>query len=302
MNNNNNNRYYSDDPNQQLQYNQQTQFQQNPFDQNNKQPQQLAYQIGNANHAAFNNPMTISDSAYTGLVSSADSDIRAGFIVKVYAIMSFQLLITFLLILASYYFQNVRNAIINTSTIQYTPLTIFCFVIALVIEIAIFCCRKVARRVPLNYIFLIIFTLCFSTVVAAPCIICFELLSNGVQLVIIAASITFGITIMLTIYAWRTKSDYSAAGHFCFVLSMSILVMCIIGLFVRNIWFHLFICTICVIIYGGYIIYDTQLIIGNQSNQLSIDDYILAAMLLYIDIVILFLRILEILIIIFGKS
>ncbi|CAK67839.1 unnamed protein product (macronuclear) [Paramecium tetraurelia] len=300
--NNNNNRYYSDDPNQQLQYNQQTPNQQDPFNQNSKQPQQLAYQIGNVNHAAFNNPMAVNDSECSGLVSSADSDIRAGFIVKVYAIMSFQLSITFLLILASYYFQNVRNAIINTSTIQYTPLTIFCFVIALVIEVAIFCCRKVARKVPLNYILLTIFTLCFSTVVAAPCIICFELLSNGVQLVIIAASITVAITIMLTIYAWRTKTDYSAAGHFCFVLSMSVLIMCIIGLFVRNIWFHLFICTLCIIIYGGYIIFDTQLIIGNHSNYLTIDDYIIAAMLLYVDIVILFLRILEILMIIFGKT
>ncbi|CAD8152438.1 unnamed protein product [Paramecium octaurelia] len=299
---NNNNRYYSDNPNQQLQYNQQTPHQQNPFDQNNKQPQQLAYQIGNANHASFNNPMTISDSEYTGLVCSADSDIRARFIVKVYALISFQLLITFLLILASYYFQNLRNAIIYPQSILLKPLTIFCFLIALIVEIAIFCCRKVARRVPLNYILLIIFTLCFSTVVAAPCIICFELLSNGVQLVIIAASITFGITIMLTIYAWRTKSDYSAAGHFCFVLSMSILVMCIIGLFVRNIWFHLFICTICVIIYGGFMILDTQHIIRDRSNYLTIDDYIIAAMLLYIDFVILFLRILEILAIIFGKN
>ncbi|CAD8107025.1 unnamed protein product [Paramecium primaurelia] len=299
---NNTNRYYSDDPNQQLQYNQPVFNQQNPFDNNNRQPEQLANQIGNYNHAAFNNPMNSYDNEYKGLVSSADSTIRAGFIAKVYAIMSFQLAITFLLILASYYFQNVRNAIIDTKTIKYTPFSIICFLIAFIVEIAIFCCRKVARRVPLNYILLIIFTLCFSTIVAAPCIICFELLSNGVELVIIAAAITLAITILLTIYAWRTKTDYSALGHLCFVLSASLLIMCIVGLFVRNIWFQLFICTICVIIYGGYIIFDTQLIIGNHSNYLSIDDYIIAAMLLYIDIVILFLRILEILMIIFGKN
>ncbi|CAD8108355.1 unnamed protein product [Paramecium sonneborni] len=298
---NNSNRYHSNDPNQQLQYNQPFSNQQNPFDPNNNQQQQLVHQIGNMNHVALNNPY---ETDYKGLVSSANSTIRAGFIAKVYAIMSFQLAITFLLILASYYFQNVRNLIIviNPESVQYTPFTIFCFFIALVVEIAIFCCRKVSRRVPLNYILLIIFTLCFSTLVAAPCIVCFQLLSNGVQLVIIAAAITLIITVLLTTYAWQTKTDYSASGQFCFILSISLLMMCIIGLFIRNIWFQLFICTVSIIIYGGYIIYDTQLIVGNHSNYLTVDDYIIGAMLLYIDIVILFLRILEILMIIFGKN
>jgi protein lifeguard len=44
-----------------------------------------------------------------------------------------------------------------------------------------------------------------------------------------------------------------------------------------------------------YIIYDTQLIVGNKQNKLEIDDYIFAAMALYIDIVRLFIYILRIL-------
>jgi FtsH-binding integral membrane protein len=45
---------------------------------------------------------------------------------------------------------------------------------------------------------------------------------------------------------------------------------------------------------GIYIIYDTQLIVGNKQNKYSIDDYIFAAMALYIDIVRLFLYLIRI--------
>ncbi len=44
-----------------------------------------------------------------------------------------------------------------------------------------------------------------------------------------------------------------------------------------------------------YIIYDTQLIVGNKENKFEIDDYIFAAVCIYIDIVRLFIYILRIL-------
>ena len=53
-------------------------------------------------------------------------------------------------------------------------------------------------------------------------------------------------------------------------------------------------------IYGGlvlfsiYLIYDIQLIVGNKSHQFGEDDYILAALNLYLDIISLFIRILSI--------
>jgi len=49
------------------------------------------------------------------------------------------------------------------------------------------------------------------------------------------------------------------------------------------------------VLYGFYLIYDTQILIGGKKKELSMDDYILGAMLLYMDIIALFLRILKIL-------
>ena len=48
-----------------------------------------------------------------------------------------------------------------------------------------------------------------------------------------------------------------------------------------------------VLVYSLYLIYDTQLIIGNVGVQYSIDDYCFAALNLYIDIIYLFIRILQ---------
>lgn len=48
-------------------------------------------------------------------------------------------------------------------------------------------------------------------------------------------------------------------------------------------------------LFGIYLIIDTQMILGGKTIELSIDDYALAAMLLYIDIIQIFLYILQLL-------
>lgn len=48
-------------------------------------------------------------------------------------------------------------------------------------------------------------------------------------------------------------------------------------------------------VFGIYLIVDTQLIMGGKQVELAIDEYILAAMMLYIDIIQIFLYILRLL-------
>ena len=54
-------------------------------------------------------------------------------------------------------------------------------------------------------------------------------------------------------------------------------------------------CCFGVLLYSIYLIYDTQLIIGNKENRLDYDDYILGALMLYLDIINLFIYLLQIL-------
>jgi FtsH-binding integral membrane protein len=48
-------------------------------------------------------------------------------------------------------------------------------------------------------------------------------------------------------------------------------------------------------IYCGYILVDTQLILGGKNKQLSLDNHILGSVILYVDIIGLFLKILQLL-------
>ena len=48
-------------------------------------------------------------------------------------------------------------------------------------------------------------------------------------------------------------------------------------------------------VYSIYLIIDTQLIFGGKNNELSLDNYIMGAAMLYIDIIQIFLQFLKIL-------
>lgn len=60
--------------------------------------------------------------------------------------------------------------------------------------------------------------------------------------------------------------------------------------FIRNLY-----CGVGVLLFSIYLIIDTQLIMGGKSLELRVDEYALAALLLYIDIIQIFLYILQLL-------
>lgn len=49
------------------------------------------------------------------------------------------------------------------------------------------------------------------------------------------------------------------------------------------------------VVYSIYILVDTHLILGGKNKQLSLDDYVRGSVILYVDIVNLFLKLLQIL-------
>ena len=59
--------------------------------------------------------------------------------------------------------------------------------------------------------------------------------------------------------------------------------------------YYVFYCAFGILVYSLYIIYDTQLILGQFGYKYNVDDYCLAALNLYIDIIYLFIRILSLL-------
>lgn len=73
---------------------------------------------------------------------------------------------------------------------------------------------------------------------------------------------TAAMVIALTIYAFTTKTDFTVCGGTLFIISATMMMFAIFVIFVRNYWVNMIWCSIGVILFGIYLIFDTQLIIG----------------------------------------
>ena len=213
--------------------------------------------------------------------------IRLGFIRKVYGIILFQLFITTGVIYFSFTSKFFNQFILSNPSMFY-----LCFAGVLLTEISILCCQSVGQKVPLNYIILLIFTLCFSYLMAYIAIE-YEPLS-----VLICSVLTLGIVFGLTLYAIFTKNDITMCGGTLVSLSMIMLVLGIIGIFYTSAFYQALVNSCGIFLFSLYLIYDTQLIIGENKKFISTDNYIVGALMIYIDIVSLFIRILML----FGKK
>lgn len=119
------------------------------------------------------------------------------------------------------------------------------------------------------------------------------------EIVVAAASMTAGITLGVSWYAWTTKSDFTICGPIIFILGITLFLMSMFLLifgFAFGHWrvLHMIFCGIAVILFSFYLIFDTQLIMGGKRYEIEIDDYILGAIILYTDIIMIFLYLLKI--------
>lgn len=118
---------------------------------------------------------------------------------------------------------------------------------------------------------------------------------NGGAIVLTAAIMTLILVASLTLYAIMTKRDFTSG--------MAILVAFIASTFLFLLFFfinwtstaQIFYCSIGIFVFGLYLVIDTQLIMGGRKVALSMDDYVVAALLLYIDIIQIFLYVLSLL-------
>ncbi|KAI4357791.1 hypothetical protein L6164_001717 [Bauhinia variegata] len=211
-------------------------------------------------------------------------ELRWGFIRKVYAIISIQLLTT-CAIACLFVFYEPLNRFAKTGMNRIYVL-IACLVFTLILLFPLYKWRK---KHPLNLILLGLYTLGISVTVGIVCAF-----FHG-RIILEAAGLTGVVVLSLTIYTfWAVKrgADFSFLGPFLFAAMMVILMFAIIqfvwplGHLGRMIFSGVGALLMC-----GFIIFDTSNLIKNYNY----DDYIWAAIAIYSDIVNLFLYLLSML-------
>jgi FtsH-binding integral membrane protein len=210
--------------------------------------------------------------------------LRLGFIRKVYGIISFQILITVILCALTFN-SDYKLFMYNNRGLFWLSL-----IINIGLMIPLICFKSVARKVPGNYILLSLWTIATGYMVSC-CTLRYD-----ASVVLAAAFSTLIITFSLSLYAITTKRDFTAQGGILFALLGILFVTSILCFFLP--FLYTLVCIGGLILYSGYLLYDTQLLFGKIGREYSLEDYIFASMNIYMDIIQIFLYLLRI----FGRN
>lgn len=111
-----------------------------------------------------------------------------------------------------------------------------------------------------------------------------------------AVGITAVICLALTIFAFQTKFDFTGLSSYLFVALIVLVLFGIIAVIWKGKIITVVYAALGALLFSIYLIYDTQMMIGGSHKYaISPEEYIFAALNLYIDIVNIFLYIVTIL-------
>jgi len=214
-------------------------------------------------------------------VSQCPPHVKGGFIRKVYSILTIQLLVTAASSALFMFHTGVQQWVMTNPSMLYTALFLpFGFIMALH-------CYKNSH--PTNVWLLAGFTLCESYTVGFVCALYYQ---TGAGLIVLQALVlTAAVFVSLSTYVLVTKKDFSwLGGGLC-----AVLVVLIFWGFLNSFFpipgAHMVFSLVGALLFAGYILYDTSQLIHNYGP----DDYIVATISLYLDIINLFLYLLELL-------
>ncbi|EER07778.1 Fas apoptotic inhibitory molecule, putative [Perkinsus marinus ATCC 50983] len=157
--------------------------------------------------------------------------------------------------------------------------------------IVLVCVPAASQKVPINYILLFIFTASMGLMIG------FIGVYYDTEAVLIAAGSTAAAVFVLTLFAFFVKTDFTGYGPFALVLLMVLVFMGLVMIFLpTNRYLQIVYGSIGALVFSIYLVIDTQMIVGgkNRKVQLGVDQYITGALMLYMDIINLFLFVLTI--------
>ncbi|MEI6042774.1 MAG: Bax inhibitor-1/YccA family protein [Chloroflexota bacterium] len=114
---------------------------------------------------------------------------------------------------------------------------------------------------------------------------------NG-GIIIQALGATAGLTVALSFYAWTTKRDFSGFGPYLFVAVIGLVIVGLLNMFFHSAMLQSVIMYAGVLIFSFYLIFDVQ---RTKNFQNTVGNAIALTISIYLDILNLFLFILQIL-------
>lgn len=223
-------------------------------------------------------PSSIEDDFNYGTnVKQATVGVRLAFLRKVYCILTAQLTMTTVVCALFLSIEPLKKFVQNSHGM---------LILGMVLSLALIFALLVKRREhPTNIYLLAAFTLVESYTVGT--VVTFY----KVEIVLQAFILTLSVFCILTSYTLQSKKDYSSWGAGLFVGLWILIGTGILQIFFHNDTFELMTASAGALLFSLFIIYDTHMLMV----RLSPEEYILAAINLYLDVINLFLETLRIL-------
>tara|TARA_B100000214_G_scaffold194009_1_gene140405 strand:- start:1864 stop:2553 length:690 start_codon:yes stop_codon:yes gene_type:complete len=208
------------------------------------------------------------------------SEIRLCFIRKVYTILALQLLTSSVICGITLSDPRMQLFILDNNVLTVSMFTTIGTICAMICY---------SHKHPWNILLLGMFTIAESFILSRTCLIFSA--QYGTNIILISASMTSGIFLLLTFITFVTNRDFSFMGNMLIIALFTLIGFMFIQIFTQSVFINTLIAWFGVMIFSGYIIYDTSQIL----HKLGPDDCVHASLMLYLDIVNIFLLLLNLL-------
>lgn len=223
----------------------------------------------------------------------ADAQVRKGFATRVLSIVSLQLLLTAAMTATFFYSRGAR--LFLASNAWTVPLS---WVSGIAISSTLACSERARRSHPWNLVALGVFTASFGYVVAATSAL------YSADVVVVASAVTAAVCVGALVVAARSKTDFTRLGGVLILSSWSFLVAVLVGSFVRSSVAVVALSAVGAVLFSLYLLFDLQMImsgasvggrgrVGRRAVTLDPDDYVFGALTVYLDIINVFVNVLQ---------
>ncbi|GBE61393.1 conserved transmembrane protein [Babesia ovata] len=208
--------------------------------------------------------------------------VRHEFVKKVFGIVTLQLAATFGFLFTTLYVEPMKEFFEERPYIGIVAIVIF-----IVLSVLISCKRTLAHRKAVGAGLLVVLTSCMMLSLTCMAV------KYGIFEVTVAAGITAALTLGIAIFAMQTKYDFTGWLTYLFCISLALIVGGIIMALFPNRIMRIVYSSIGALLMCIYLVVDIQMAVGGKKYEWTIDDYVIAALCIYVDIVSLFMHLLS---------
>uniref|UniRef100_A0A915Q6F9 Uncharacterized protein n=1 Tax=Setaria digitata TaxID=48799 RepID=A0A915Q6F9_9BILA len=219
------------------------------------------------------------------------ASVRAAFIRKVFTLVSIMLMVVTLMT-AMPFLHHDTMMFIRTNPLLY----IMSFITFLVVFLTLTCCESVRRSFPGNLIALSVLTLAMGYMTMMLCSY------HRVISVLLCLIITLVCCVGIIIFSSQTKYDLTSMYSMVFIVGLVITCFGIVAI-IASVAFHIkWLYTVyaglAALLFMVHLAVDVQEIMGGRKYEISPEDYIFAAIQVFLDIILIFWNLLAL----FGSN